>query len=67
MLRPYVPMYNGFWDEEKFGHLKEITGYTSKNLNKWFWDQNKKEDNLIVNKSENYPEIIFWIYNMKTR
>ena len=67
----YIPLYDGCWDEEKFGHLRETTGYSSKNLNKFFWDKTRNELNRIISHRKKYcetayPRVVFQIWNSKT-
>ena len=57
--------YRGVWDDSKFGHLIEKTGFTKQQLNKWFWDRKKKEEDSITAKKISYPGLIFTI--MDTR
>ena len=60
------PELFGKWEEEKFGHLIPLTGMSAKQLNKWFWDRKKKEDDSIKAKKMSYPGLIFHVYNIKS-
>ena len=41
-LIQYYHMYEGHWDEENFKDLIIKTGYSKKQLNKWFWDRKER-------------------------
>ncbi len=43
LLLSYYHLYAGHWDEKYFADLVLKTGFNKKQLNKWFWDRNKKE------------------------
>jgi hypothetical protein len=58
-------MYRGYWEQDKFGHLTKITGFNKAQLNKWFWDRQKKENDSIKAKKISYPGLIFTIENTK--
>ena len=58
-------MYKGFWEPKKFEKLIELTGFNKSQLNKWFWDRQKKEKDSIKAKKISYPGLIFTIKNTK--
>ena len=58
-------LYEGYWDDAKFSGLIEQTGFTKKQLNKWFWDRKKKEQDLLQAKKLSYPGLIFQITDMR--
>lgn len=51
--------YEGHWDEDNFKDLVQKTGYSKKQLNKWFWDRKEKERLDIEAKKLTYPGLIF--------
>ena len=57
-------LYEGQWDEKNFRCLIKKTGFNKKQLNKWFWDRKKKEQDSIKAKKLAYPGLIFQITNM---
>ena len=58
--------YKGKWDESNFRYLVKATGFTKRQLNKWFWDRKKKiRDSLKIRKLS-YPGLLFEITNTKT-
>jgi hypothetical protein len=46
--------------------LIKRSGFTKKQLNKWFWDRKKKEKDMLAKKHLTYPGLIFQITNMDT-
>lgn len=58
-------LYEGRWEDENFKYLILQTGLTKKQLNKWFWDRNKKEQDSIRLKKLSYPGLIFQITNIQ--
>jgi hypothetical protein len=58
--------YNGKWDENNFRVLVRLTGFTKRQLNKWFWDRKKKVRDAIKAKRLSYPGLLFEITNIKT-
>lgn len=66
LLISYYHLYDGTWDEKNFFELLSKTGFTKKQLNKWFWDRKKKENDALAAKQLSYPGLIFMITNMKT-
>jgi hypothetical protein len=66
VLISYYHLYDGTWDEKNFCELIERTGFTKKQLNKWFWDRKKKETDALDAKKLSYPGLIFAITNVKT-
>ena len=56
-------MYEGHWDETHFRDLILKTGFSKKQLNKWFWDRKEKERLDIEAKKLSYPGLIFIITN----
>jgi hypothetical protein len=43
ILISYYHLYEGHWDDSNFKEVTAKTNLTKKQLNKWFWDRNKKE------------------------
>uniref|UniRef100_A0A7S3CKR3 Homeobox domain-containing protein n=1 Tax=Strombidium rassoulzadegani TaxID=1082188 RepID=A0A7S3CKR3_9SPIT len=66
ILLRYFDKYNGKWDESQFRELVEKTGYSKRQLNKWFYDRNKKVKESIKAKQISYPGLVFRIMNMKS-
>lgn len=66
ILISYYHLYDGTWDEKNFCELIERTGFTKKQLNKWFWDRKKKETDALDAKKLSYPGLIFAITNVRT-
>ena len=66
LLISYYHLYEGSWDEKNFCELIERTGFSKKQLNKWFWDRKKKENDAIEAKKISYPGLIFAITNVRT-
>ena len=66
VLISYYHLYDGTWDEKNFCELIERTGFTKKQLNKWFWDRKKKETDALDAKKLSYPGLIFAITNVQT-
>lgn len=62
----YYYLYDGHWNDENFQELIEATGFSKKQLNKWFWDRKKRERDAIEAKKLSYPGLIFSINNIKT-
>lgn len=58
--------YNGKWDESNFRHLVRVTGFTKRQLNKWFWDRKKKVRDAQKTKKLSYPGLLFEITNTVT-
>lgn len=50
LLISYYHLYDGAWDEKNFFELVQKTGFTKKQLNKWFWDRKKKENDALAAK-----------------
>ena len=50
LLISYYHLYDGTWDEKNFFELLSKTGFTKKQLNKWFWDRKKKETDALAAK-----------------
>lgn len=65
MLLSYFHEYKGYWEDQKFDHLIQSTGFNKQQLNKWFWDRKKKEEDSIAAKKISYPGLIFTV--MDTR
>ena len=65
-LISYYHLYEGSWDEKNFFELVQQTGFSKKQLNKWFWDRKKKETDALEAKKLSYPGLIFAITNVKT-
>lgn len=59
LLISYYHLYEGTWDEKNFCELLSQTGFTKKQLNKWFWDRKKKETDALEAKRLSYPGLIF--------
>jgi len=57
----YYHLYQGHWDKKLFAGLMQKTGFSKKQLNKWFWDRKKKEKDLEFTKRHTYPGLIFSI------
>lgn len=66
ILISYYHLYEGSWDDENFFELVQQTGFSKKQLNKWFWDRKKKETDALEAKKLSYPGLIFAITNVKT-
>jgi len=66
MLISYYHLYEGSWDEKNFCELVQQTGFSKKQLNKWFWDRKKKETDALEAKKLSYPGLIFAITNVRT-
>lgn len=66
LLISYYHLYEGSWDEKNFFELVQKTGFSKKQLNKWFWDRKKKETDALEAKKLSYPGLIFAITNIKT-
>jgi hypothetical protein len=66
LLLSYFHMYKGSWEQKKFEKLIELTGFNKSQLNKWFWDRQKKEKESIKAKKISYPGLIFTIENIKS-
>jgi len=66
ILIRYYYKYEGHWDDKNFHDLIELTGFNKKQLNKWFWDRKKKEEDTQEAKKLSYPGLIFLIHNTKT-
>lgn len=66
ILISYYHLYEGSWDEKNFFELVQKTGFSKKQLNKWFWDRKKKETDALEAKKLSYPGLIFAITNVKT-
>lgn len=66
VLISYYHLYEGSWDEKNFFELVQQTGFSKKQLNKWFWDRKKKETDALEAKKLSYPGLIFAITNIKT-
>ena len=62
----YYYLYDGHWNDKNFQELIETTGFSKKQLNKWFWDRKKKERDAVEAKKLSYPGLIFEITNVKT-
>ena len=58
--------YEGHWDDNHFKEVLLQTGFTKKQLNKWFWDRREKERHLIEAKKLTYPGIVFQITDCNT-
>ena len=65
LLISHLHLYKGSWEDKKFNHLVKATGFKKRQINKWFWDHKKKENDLIAAKKILYPGLIFTI--MDTR
>lgn len=65
-LMNHFHKYKGYWDNELFSELLKKTGYSKKQLNKWFWDRRKKVDELEQARRFSYPGVIFKISNKRT-
>ena len=66
ILISYYHLYEGHWDDENFKDLITQTGFTKKQLNKWFWDRKRKENRNMEIKKLTYPGLIFQITNMQS-
>lgn len=55
--------YKGVWDKDVIKYLTELTGLSSKQLNKWNWDHCEKEMEL---KKHINPGIMFLVTNTRT-
>lgn len=66
VLISYYHLYDGSWDEKNFFELVQQTGFSKKQLNKWFWDRKKKETDALEAKKLSYPGLIFAITNVQT-
>ena len=66
LLMRYYQHYEGKWDPVLFNDLIKATGYSKKQLNKWFWDRKKKERDALQAKRLSYPGLIFEITNART-
>jgi hypothetical protein len=64
LLINYYHLYEGHWDEKNFRSLINETGFNKKQLNKWFWDRKKKEQDSLKAKKMAYPGLIFQITNI---
>ena len=62
----YFNLYKGTWDDERLGELITLTGFSKKQLNKWFWDRTKRMKDCLEEKKMSYPGLIFQITNMET-
>ena len=60
-LIKYYHLYDGHWDDKNFASLIVKTGFNKKQLNKWFWDRKKKEQDAIKAKQISYPGLLFQI------
>mgnify|MGYP002633485544 CR=1 FL=1 len=58
-LVQYYHLYDGHWSDGNFRELIKKSGFTKKQLNKWFWDRKKKERDGINAKKLAYPGLIF--------
>lgn len=58
--------YNGKWDESNFRQLVRATGFTKRQLNKWFWDRKKKVRDALKTKKLSYPGLLFEITDART-
>lgn len=58
--------YKGKWDENNFRYLVRVTGFTKRQLNKWFWDRKKKVKDALNAKKLSYPGLLFEITNVVT-
>lgn len=59
ILIQYYHMYEGHWDEQHFRDLIQKTGYSKKQLNKWFWDRKERQREELEAKKLTYPGLIF--------
>jgi hypothetical protein len=66
LLISYYHLYEGHWDDKNFKELIFQTGFSKKQLNKWFWDRKKKETDSLDMKKLTYPGLIFQITCMKS-
>jgi hypothetical protein len=58
LLIHWFDQYEGKWDN-KFMPLCKISGFNKRQLNKWFWDRRKKQNDIIKHKRLSYPGLIF--------
>ena len=66
VLISYYHKYDESWDEQNFREMVERTGFSKKQLIKWFWDRKKKETEALEAKKISYPGLIFAITNTET-
>lgn len=66
LLISHYHKYEGHWDETQFKDLIVQTGFSKKQLNKWFWDRKEKQKHEIEAKKLSYPGLVFIITNHKT-
>ena len=66
VLIQHYHMYEGHWDESNFKDLIHKTGYTKKQLNKWFWDRKERQREQMEAKKLSYPGLIFQITDTRT-
>ena len=65
-LMNHFHKYKGYWDNELFSELLKKTGFSKKQLNKWFWDRKKKETEQMEFKKLSYPGLIFRVECTRT-
>lgn len=66
LLIQYYQHYEGTWSDSKFASLIEKTGFSKRQLNKWFWDRKKKETEQMEFKKLSYPGLIFRVECTRT-
>ena len=62
----YYHLYDGHWDHDLFEQIVMETGYSAKQINKYFWDRKRKEQHNLEAKKFSYPGLIFQITDCRT-
>ena len=66
ILMEYYHLYQGTSDSKLLNHISKKTGFSKKQLNKWFWDRKQREQQLDEARSLTYPGVIFAITDTRS-